>query len=197
MAGPLEDALEAVKADLARESIKGGPTVLLSPQGRLMSQEIAKELSQLPQMTFVCGRYEAVDQRFIDRNVDFELSIGDYVVSGGELPALAVMDSVIRLLPGVLGDENSALQDSFTNGLLDCPHYTRPENYKNIFVPGVLLGGHHGKIEDWRRKEALIATQNRRPDLILAAREKGLLSEKDEKVLQEFRALPSPSSLNK
>jgi tRNA (guanine37-N1)-methyltransferase len=98
------------------------------------------------------------------------------------------MDSLIRLLPNVLGDANSAQQDSFSEGLLDCPHYTRPENYKNISVPGVLLGGHHGRIEDWRRSESLIATQKSRPDLIVAARNKGLLSKKDEKVLQDFLA---------
>ncbi len=186
MVGPLEAALQAVQNDIASSSNKQGPTVLMSPQGRVFNQDLAKELSQLEQITFVCGRYEAVDQRFIERNVDFELSIGDYVVSGGELPALVVMDSLIRLMPNVLGDANSAQQDSFSEGLLDCPHYTRPENYENFLVPGVLLGGHHGRIEDWRRNEALIATQKSRPDLILAARKKGLLSKKDEKVLQDF-----------
>jgi len=186
MVGPLEASLQAVKKDIASSSNKQGPTVLMSPQGRVFDQDLAKELSQLEQITFVCGRYEAVDQRFIERNVDFELSIGDYVVSGGELPALVVMDSLIRLMPNVLGDANSAQQDSFSEGLLDCPHYTRPENYENFLVPGVLLGGHHGRIEDWRRNEALIATQKSRPDLILVARKKGLLSKKDEKVLQDF-----------
>jgi tRNA (guanine37-N1)-methyltransferase len=186
MVGPLEAALQAVQKDIASSSNKQGPTVLMSPQGRVFNQDLAKELSQLEQITFVCGRYEAVDQRFIERNVDFELSIGDYVVSGGELPALVVMDSLIRLMPNVLGDANSAQQDSFSEGLLDCPHYTRPENYENFLVPGVLLGGHHGRIEDWRRNEALIATQKSRPDLILVARKKGLLSKKDEKVLQDY-----------
>jgi tRNA (guanine37-N1)-methyltransferase len=186
MVGPLEASLQAVKKDIASSSNKQGPTVLMSPQGRVFDQDLAKELSQLEQITFVCGRYEAVDQRFIERNVDFELSIGDYVVSGGELPALVVMDSLIRLMPNVLGDANSAQQDSFSEGLLDCPHYTRPDNYENFLVPGVLLGGHHGRIEDWRRNEALIATQKSRPDLILVARKKGLLSKKDEKVLQDF-----------
>ena len=187
MVGPLEDALQAVQEDIASSSaMKKGPIVLMSPQGRVFNQDLAKEMSQLEQITFVCGRYEAVDQRFIERHVDFELSIGDYVVSGGELPALVVMDSLIRLMPNVLGDANSAQQDSFSEGLLDCPHYTRPENYKNFLVPGVLLGGHHGRIESWRRNEALIATQKSRPDLILAARKKGLLSLKDEKVLQEY-----------
>lgn len=187
MVAPLEDTLLAIQSDIASQSSpKKGPTVLMSPQGRVLNQDLARELSELEQLTIVCGRYEAVDQRFIDQRVDFELSIGDYVVSGGELPALVVMDSLIRLLPNVLGDANSAQQDSFSNGLLDCPHYTRPENYKNILVPGVLLGGHHGRIEDWRRNESLIATQKSRPDLIVAARNKGLLSKKDEKVLQEF-----------
>ena len=184
MVAPLEGAIQAVEADLAPQ--KKGPVVLMSPQGRRFDQAMAQELSQLAQITLVCGRYEAVDQRFIERQVDFELSIGDFVVSGGEFPALVVMDSLIRLLPNVLGDADSALNDSFSAGLLDCPHYTRPENYENFLVPGVLLGGHHGRIEDWRRNEALIATQKSRPDLILEARKKGLLSSKDEKVLQQY-----------
>ena len=197
MVAPLADTLHAIHHDISSDGrSKKGPTVLMSPQGRVFNQELASELSQLQQLTFVCGRYEAVDQRFIDQHVDFELSIGDYVVSGGELPALVVMDGLIRLMPNVLGDANSAQQDSFSDGLLDCPHYTRPENYKNILVPGVLLGGHHGRIEDWRRNESLIATQKSRPDLILLARSKGLLSKKDEKVLQDFLAASS-SGLNK
>lgn len=187
MVAPLEGALNAVRADLkANGDHKPGPVVLLSPQGRRFDQKIAIELSHIQHITLVCGRYEGVDQRFIERNVDFELSIGDYVLSGGEFAALVVMDSLIRLLPGVLGDINSALQDSFSEGLLDYPHYTRPENYENFLVPGVLLGGHHGKIEDWRRKQALIATQKNRPDLMMMAREKGLLSTKDEEFLTEF-----------
>lgn len=182
MVKPLEDTLKAVKEDLNAQSTQAGPVILLSPQGRVFNQEVAQELSKLDQMTLVCGRYEAVDQRFIDRNVDFELSIGDFVVSGGEIPAMAVMDALIRLVPGALGDEDSALQDSFSGGLeglLDCPHYTRPENYENFFVPDVLLGGHHAKILDWRRKQSLQTTLKRRPDLIEKARSNGLLSQEE------------------
>ena len=134
----------------------------------------------------ICGRYEAVDQRFIDRNVDLEISLGDFVLSGGEIAAMAIIDTMARLIPGVLGDKDSALQDSFMEGLLDHPHYTRPENYENSFVPGVLLGGNHAIIEDWRREQSLLATQKSRPDLIEVARKKGLLSKKDELFLKSI-----------
>lgn len=184
MVEPLEGALKASRASLAERQIKPGPVILLSPQGRQFSQEIATELSKLEQISFICGRYEAIDQRFIDRNVDLELSLGDFVVSGGEIPAMAMMDALIRLLPGALGDADSAAQDSFMNGILDCPHYTRPEKYENFSVPDVLLGGHHAKILDWRRKQSLQVTQIRRPDLIEKARRNGLLTEADETFLK-------------
>jgi len=189
MVKPLEDTLSACKNQLIQEKINPGPVVLLSPQGKVFNQEIAADLSKLAQVSFICGRYEAVDQRFIDRNVDFELSLGDFVVSGGEIPAMTVMDAMIRLLPGALGDEDSALQDSFQDGLLDCPHYTRPENYENIFVPDVLLGGHHAKILDWRRKQSLQTTLVRRPDLIEKARSNGLLSKADLEFLADLSHL--------
>lgn len=183
MVKPLETTLRATQSDLQQQQIQAGPVILLSPQGKTLNQEISENLSKLEQITFICGRYEAIDQRFIDRNVTLELSLGDFVLSGGEIPAMAVMDSLIRLLPGALGDAESALQDSFMNGLLDCPHYTRPENYENILVPDVLLGGHHAKITDWRRKQSLLATYKRRPDLIEKARSNGLLSKADETYL--------------
>ena len=186
MVKPLEGAINAIKNDLNQQSTEIGPVVLLSPQGRAFNQEIASELGKFKQISFVCGRYEAVDQRFIDRNVDMELSLGDFVVSGGEIPAMAMMDALIRLLPGALGDADSAQQDSFMNGLLDCPHYTRPENYENFLVPDVLLGGHHAKILDWRRQQSLQATYKRRPDLIEKARRNGLLSKADEDYLSSL-----------
>ena len=162
MTGPLEAALQASKISLQASSEpnthESGPVILLSPQGRVFNQGIANELANLQQITLVCGRYEAVDQRFIDRQVDYQLSLGDFVISGGEFAAMAVIDAVVRLLPGVLGDELSATQDSFMKGVLDHPHYTRPENYENFLVPSVLLSGHHAKIENWRRFEALKAT---------------------------------------
>jgi len=128
----------------------------------------------------LCGRYEAIDQRLIDRCVDEEVSLGDFVLSGGELPAMALMDAVVRQLPGVLNDSQSAVQDSFVDVLLDCPHYTRPEEYEGVRVPDVLLGGHHAEIELWRRREALRNTFNKRPDLIEKARKNKMLSRVDE-----------------
>ena len=183
LAKPLEDALQASQADLQAKNIAAGPVIFLSPQGKPFNQALANELGQESQISFVCGRYEAVDQRFIDRKVDLELSLGDFVLSGGEIPALAMMDALIRLIPGALGDADSAAQDSFMNGLLDCPHYTRPENYENFLVPDVLLSGHHAKIQSWRRQQSLETTLLRRPDLIEKARSNGLLSKADETYL--------------
>lgn len=183
---PLEDTLAAIRTSHQKVQIPSGPVCLLSPQGKVFSQKLATDMLKYSNLILICGRYEAVDQRFIDRNVDFELSIGDFVLSGGEIPAMAIMDAMIRLIPGVLGDENSALQDSFVNGLLDHPHYTRPEIYENLCVPDVLLGGHHAKITGWRRQQSLALTQRLRPDLIEAARAKGLLSQDDEQFLHSL-----------
>ncbi|MGH8854863.1 MAG: tRNA (guanosine(37)-N1)-methyltransferase TrmD, partial [Telluria sp.] len=130
-----------------------------------------------------CGRYEGVDQRLLDRCVDEEISLGDFVLSGGELPAMALMDAVVRLLPGVLGDEASAVEDSFVNGLLDSPHYTRPEVYEDVAVPPVLMGGNHAEIMKWRRQRMLEATSRKRPELIGKARDAGQLDKADEKFL--------------
>jgi tRNA (guanine37-N1)-methyltransferase len=135
-------------------------------------------------MVLLCGRYEAVDERLIERCVDAELSLGDFVLTGGEIAALAVIDAVVRQLPGVLGDENSALEDSFVAGLLDCPHYTRPESYAGLEVPPVLLSGHHANIVRWRRDRALEATARKRPDLLERARVAGRLSLRDEEFLK-------------
>jgi tRNA (guanine37-N1)-methyltransferase len=180
MAKPLEDTLDAVRKD---QGAQKGPVILLSPQGERFNQKMASELLDLRSATLICGRYEAIDQRLVDRRVDREISLGDFVVSGGEIPAMAVMDAVIRLIPGALGDADSAAQDSFMDGLLDCYHYTRPENYENLLVPDVLLGGHHAKIADYRRKQSLELTLKRRPDLIDQARQQGLLSSADEAYL--------------
>ena len=134
-------------------------------------------------MIIICGRFEGLDQRVIDHHQMLEISLGDFVLSGGELPAMALMDAVIRLLPGALNDSASAVEDSFVNGLLDSPHYTRPEVYEGEPVPSILLGGHHAEIQKWRRQRALEATQAKRPDLIVKARQQGLLSKSDEKFL--------------
>jgi len=162
----------------------GSPVVYLSAQGRVYDQARAEALARLPGMVLVAGRYEGVDERVIQCEVDLELSIGDYVLSGGELPALVVIDSVMRLLPGVLGDEESALQDSFAAGLLDCPHYTRPEEIDGMRVPEVLLGGNHEAIRKWRLKQALGRTWERRPDLLSGLQ----LSAEQRELLEEFIA---------
>jgi tRNA (guanine37-N1)-methyltransferase len=180
MAKPLEDTLDAIVQD---QGTQKGPVILLSPQGERFNQKIASELLDLRSVTLICGRYEAIDQRLVERRVNREISLGDFVVSGGEIPAMAVMDAVIRMIPGALGDADSAAQDSFMDGLLDCFHYTRPENYENLLVPDVLLGGHHAKIADYRRKQSLELTLKRRPDLIAQARQQGLLSSADEAYL--------------
>ncbi len=159
---PLAGAVAAAR----ERSPRGSPVVYLSPQGAVFDQVTAKRYAELPGLILVAGRYEGVDERFIESQVDEELSIGDFVLSGGEVPAMAVIDAVVRLLPGVLGDDDSAAQDSFMEGLLDHPHYTRPEDYDGSSVPEVLLSGDHAKVARWRLKQALGRTNERRPDLI-------------------------------
>ncbi|MFW2422681.1 MAG: tRNA (guanosine(37)-N1)-methyltransferase TrmD [Porticoccaceae bacterium] len=142
------------------------PVVYLSPQGRVVDQALLQASSEWPGIIFIAGRYEGIDERFIEREVDFEWSVGDYVVSGGELPAMLVIDAMVRLLPGVLGHAQSAEQDSFSAGLLDCPHYTRPVEYLGKAVPEVLLSGDHKKIARWRTEQSLRRTALRRPELL-------------------------------
>jgi tRNA (guanine37-N1)-methyltransferase len=177
LAEPLEKALEA-----ARDA-GGGKVIYLSPQGRRLDHEKVMELAGREAVTLLCGRYEGVDERLIRRRVDEELSIGDYVLSGGELAAMTVIDAVVRQIPGALGGEQSAVEESFVQGLLDCPQYTRPEEYAGDKVPEILLSGHHENIRRWRLQQALGRTWLRRPDL-LAARK---LSEDEEKLLEEFQ----------
>lgn len=188
LAKPLEDAIDAAGEAQAQAGVDKPHVVLMSPQGATLTHDKVMALSQRPGLVLLCGRYEAIDQRLIDRRVDEEISLGDFVLSGGELPAMALIDAVVRHLPGVLGDAQSAVQDSFVNGLLDCPHYTRPEEYEGVRVPDILLGGHHAEIEKWRRQQALANTARKRPDLIVAAREQGLLSKADEKFLSTLAA---------
>jgi len=187
LAKPLEAAIGAAKARQSEQALPAPRVVYLSPQGRQLTHERVMQLAQEPGLVLLCGRYEAVDQRLLDRCVDEEISLGDFVLSGGELPAMALMDAVIRQLPGVLNDDVSAVEDSFVNGLLDCPHYTRPEVYEGVAVPPVLMGGHHAEIEKWRREQGLLATAKKRPDLIEKAREAGLLSRADEKFLSSLK----------
>jgi tRNA (guanine37-N1)-methyltransferase len=178
LAEPLERALTAVK-----KSGGSGRIVYLSPQGRRLEHRKVLELAQQGAVTLLCGRYEGVDERLLARRVDEELSLGDFVLSGGELAAMALIDAVVRQLPGALGDAASALEESFADGLLDCPQYTRPEAYAGARVPEVLLSGHHENIRRWRLKQALGRTWLRRPDLIGARR----LSERERKLLEEFQ----------
>ncbi len=187
MAEPLEQAITAAASAQRTAGLAVGPVVLLSPQGRPVTDAWVRQRASGPSMTLICGRYEAVDQRLIDRHVDEEVCVGDLVVSGGELPAMMLIDATVRLLPGVLNDEASAGQDSFANGLLDCPHYTRPERLGDDVVPDVLMSGHHARIARWRRDRSLALTASRRPDLIARARADGLLSRDDERVLQSLR----------
>ncbi|HEX2651624.1 MAG TPA: tRNA (guanosine(37)-N1)-methyltransferase TrmD [Burkholderiales bacterium] len=177
LAGPLEKALDAAK------QAGGGRVVYLSPQGKRLDHRTVLELSREESLTFLCGRYEGIDERLIARRVDEELSLGDYVLSGGELAAMAVIDAVVRQIPGALGDEQSAVQESFTDGLLDCPQYTRPEQYGGEKVPEVLLSGHAANIRRWRLKQALGRTWLRRPDLLEARR----LSTDEQHLLAEFQ----------
>lgn len=176
---PSAAAIRSAKGNLP----SGSPVIFLSPQGRVFDQAIARQLAAAPGMLLVAGRYEGFDERLIEAFADDELSLGDYVISGGELAALVVMDAVMRLLPGVLGDDASAEQDSFTDGLLDCPHYTRPEVIEGRRVPGVLLDGNHEYIRRWRLQQSLGRTWLRRPDLL----EKRGLSAEEEGLLQEFK----------
>lgn len=177
MADPLHQAI-----DDARAAAPGSPVIYLSPQGRRVDQAAVIALAELPGMILVAGRYEGIDERLIESVVDQEWSIGDYVVSGGELPAMVLMDAVIRLLPGVLGHADSAAQDSHVDGLLDCPHYTRPELIEGRRVPEVLMSGNHESIRRWRLQQALGRTWLRRPDLL----DKRALSGEEQALLDEF-----------
>ena len=177
LAEPLEKALDAAKNE------GGGRVIYLSPQGKRLDHRKVLELAKESALTLLCGRYEGVDERLLRRRVDEELSLGDFVLSGGELAAMAVMDAVVRQLPGALGDGQSAAEESFAAGLLDCPQYTRPETYAGEGIPQVLLSGHHEQIRRWRLKQALGRTWLRRPELIAARR----LSEDEQTLLEEFR----------
>lgn len=175
---PLQAAIRA-----ARQADVAAPVIYLSPQGRCLDQAGVRELAARPRLILVAGRYEGVDERLIEAEVDEEWSIGDYVLSGGELAAMVLADAVTRLLPGALGDADSADQDSFMEGLLDYPHYTRPEEVDGRRVPEVLLGGNHADIERWRRQQALGRTWERRPDLL----ERLELDEEQQALLAEYR----------
>jgi len=183
LAKPLEAAIGAAKQRQVMQELPVPRVVFMSPQGKPLTHERVMQLKDEPGLVILCGRYEAVDQRLLDRCVDEEISLGDFVLSGGELPAMALMDAVVRQLPGVLNDDASAVEDSFVNGLLDSPHYTRPDAYEGVGVPPVLMGGNHAEIIKWRRERMLEATANKRPDLLVRARSAGQLTKADEKFL--------------
>ncbi len=185
---PLERAWAAVCAARATNAAAVGPVVHFTPTGRRLDQALVDEFAQGQGAVLVCGRYEGIDQRFLDRHVDLEISLGDFVLSGGELPALALLDAVARLQPGVLGDAQSHQQDSFSDGLLEGPSYSRPEMLNTddgvLGIPPVLMSGHHAQIARWRREKALELTARRRPDLLHLARAAGKLSPADEQYLR-------------
>jgi tRNA (guanine37-N1)-methyltransferase len=186
LAEPLQRTLLATRAARRDAGVGEGPVILFSPAGVPLTQGRVEALARSDGAVLLCGRYEGLDQRFIDRHVDEELSLGDFVLSGGELPALALVDAVARLLPGVLGDAASHQQDSFSDGLLDCPHYSRPEVWEGDAVPTVLMSGHHAHIARWRRQQQLRLTAERRPELIAAARAAGRLDKEDEQTLRKL-----------
>jgi len=183
MAAPLESAIVAARARQQQAGLPQPRTIYLSPQGAPLDHRKAVQLATEPGLVLLCGRYEAVDQRLLDRCVDEEISLGDFVLSGGELPAMVLLDAIVRQLPGALNTADSAQEDSFADGLLDCPHYTRPELYEDEKVPEVLLSGNHAAIRRWRLKQSLGRTWLRRPDL-LGTRP---LSKTELKLLEEFR----------
>ena len=189
MADPLQECLQAIQQadDLPAR------VIYLSPQGRAFDQAKARELASLPRVIFLTGRYEGVDERFIETHVDEEISVGDFVLPGGELPAAMIIDAVVRLLDGVLNDADSASQDSFEQGLLDCPHYTRSESLGTNGVPEVLLSGNHALIARWRQKQSLGRTWQRRPELL----DKVSLSKLDTSLLEEYKAEQNAHSADK
>lgn len=187
MPGPLEAAIRAAKARQAALGVAASRVLYLSPQGSPLTHErvmcLVREAAAGQGVVLLCGRYEGVDERLIERCVDEEISIGDFVLSGGEIPAMALLDAVVRQLPGVLNDAESAAQDSFVAGLLDCPHYTRPEDYEGLRVPDVLLSGHHEAIRRWRLMQALGRTWQRRPELLTARP----LSKEETQLLRQYQ----------
>lgn len=183
MAAPLEKAIAAARAERG-----GGPVIYLSPQGQPLNHSRVVELAATEGATLLCGRYEGIDERLIGRCVDEEVSLGDFVLSGGEIAAMALIDACVRQLPGALNDGASALEESFVAGLLDCPHYTRPEVYEGMAVPEVLLSGHHENIRRWRLKMSLARTRRRRPDLLTQRTLGGRLSAEEAQLLREIEA---------
>lgn len=183
MAEPLEKALKAARQRQRSSGVREPKVVYFTPQGRLLDHALVLELSREEGLILLAGRYEGVDERLAMRQAQYEVSIGDYVLSGGELPAMVLMDALVRQIPGVLGDAESAAQESFVHGLLDCQHYTRPEVYEGIPVPAVLMSGNHAEIERWRLKQALGRTWSRRPELLARLK----LNSEQQLLLEEYK----------
>jgi tRNA (guanine37-N1)-methyltransferase len=181
---PIFEAVEAIKLELGLSTV---PIILLSPQGRLFNQTIARDLAGYEHLILICGHYEGVDERVAEHLATDEISIGDYLLSGGEIAAMAVTDCIVRLLPGVLGSEASLAEESHVGGLLEYPQYTRPETFRDWAVPSILLSGDHGDVARWRRQQSLLRTAKRRPDLL----EKAALSTEDKKLLSEASKIKS------
>ena len=195
MAEPLNAAIDAALAQQVANGVTNAKVIYVTPQAKPITDHGIRELVKHEGLVFLCGRYEGVDERLIQARVDLEVSIGDYVLSGGELAAMVLIDAMVRLLPGVLGDGQSAVEDSFSparDGLLDHPHYTRPENWNGVAVPPVLMSGDHAKIETWRRKEAMARTQNRRPELL----DGKTWNKQDLKLLEEIRQAQGSKKLS-
>jgi tRNA (guanine37-N1)-methyltransferase len=178
---PIFEAVESITKELGVPTV---PTILLSPQGRLFSQKIAQQLANYQRFILICGRYEGVDERVAEHLANEEISVGDYVLSGGEVAAMVMVDCVVRLIPGAVGSEESIVEDSHSEGLLEYPQYTRPAEYRDWAVPAVLLSGNHGQIAHWRRQQSLLRTAKRRPDLL----GKAVLSEEDKIFLNQIGA---------
>ena len=191
-----EPVFKAVESVLGLESGQAShdpvPVILLTPQGRVFNQRVAEELSQHERLALICGRYEGVDERIREHLVTDEISVGDYVLTGGELPALMMIDALSRLIPGVLGDPDGAQDDSHSMGLLEYPHYTRPPEFRGWSVPDVLLSGDHAKIERWRREQALLRTHKKRPDML----EEAALSDKDKDFVERLKSKVRDESAN-
>ena len=186
---PLETAINAARAKQQEAGVAKSRVIYLSPQGKPLTHGRVMKLAQADEgLILLCGRYEGIDERLIERCVDEEISMGDFVLSGGEIPAMALIDAIVRQLPGVLNDAQSAVEDSFVSGLLDCPHYTRPEDYHGLRVPEVLLSGHHEKIRRWRLKQSLGRTWQRRPELLAGRVLEKPLSKEEAQLLAEFKA---------
>jgi len=182
---PIFEAVESLQTETPSEQATAIPIILLTPQGRLFSQQIAGELSQHPRLVLICGRYEGIDERVCEHLATDEISIGDYVLGGGELAAMVIIDAVVRLLPDVLGSEESPLDESHTTGLLEYPQYTRPPVYRDWSVPEVLLSGNHAQIAEWRREQSIMRTMKRRPEML----DRAQLDNKEERLVERLKQL--------